>query len=463
MADPVGVLLPEQPVRDLDDHLTRRGGGKALRRAHELGPGGTIKEVTLSGLRGRGGGGFPTGRKWASLRSEGAGVGDRYLVCNGAEGEPGTFKDRTILRHDPYQVIEGIAVAAYAVGATAAYLCLKEKFTGEVEAASRALAEMVAVGVAGDVPIQIVTGPNLYLFGEEKGLLHAIEGDLPLPRMLPPYEHGLFATGPQMGWSARPGERGEGQRSNPTVVNNLETLATVTHVLARGPEWHRALGTEASPGLVVATVVGDVVRPGVAELEMGTPIGEVIDRVGGGVAPGRRVKAVLSGVANPVLRGDRLDAPVSYEGLAEAGAGIGSAGFIVYDDTADMVAVARMVSRFLYVESCGQCPPCKLGTGEITALLEQIDDGRGSEDDVVRIGERLGTVTDGNRCYLPVEERLVIASILREFPEDVANALEGGLRGSVRSYPVPLIEDIVDGVVTYDAEQPRRQPDWTLA
>ncbi|HUF31620.1 MAG TPA: NADH-ubiquinone oxidoreductase-F iron-sulfur binding region domain-containing protein [Acidimicrobiales bacterium] len=461
---PDGVLLPDEAVRDLDDYVGRRDGGRALERARQLGPGGTVQEVDLSGLRGRGGGGFPTARKWAGLRREGEDLGDRYVVCNGAEGEPGTFKDRTILRQDPYQVIEGIAVAAMAVEATAAFLCLKEKFTREVAAVTRALAEMSAAGLAGDVPIRLVTGPNLYLFGEEKGLIHAIEGDLPLPRLLPPYEHGLFATGPQMGWSARPGGRsGAEQRSNPTVVNNVETLATVTHVMTKGPAWHRSLGTDASPGLVVATVVGDVVRPGVAEVEMGTPLREVIARVGGGVGEGRTVKAVLSGVANPVLRGDLIDAPVSYEGLADAGAGLGSAGFIVYDDTADMVSVARMASRFLYVESCGQCPPCKLGTQEITTLLERIDDGRGTDDDVVRIGERLGTVTDANRCYLPVEERLLVASIFREFPEDVANALAGRLRGSERSYPVPLIDDIVDGVAHFDTEQPRRRPDWTLA
>jgi NADH-quinone oxidoreductase subunit F len=463
MADVNGILLPDPPVSHIDDYLARRGGGAALRRAHDLGPGATVQEVTLSGLRGRGGGGFQTGRKWAGLRDQPDSVGDRFVVCNGAEGEPGTFKDRSILRHDPYQVIEGLAVAAMAVGATAAYLCLKEKFTQEVAAATRALEEMAAAGLVGDVPITLVTGPNLYLFGEEKGMLHVIEGDLPLPRLLPPYEHGLFATGPQMGWSARPGETGAGQRSNPTVVNNVETLATVTHVLTRGPEWHRGIGTEASPGLTVATVVGDVVRPGVAEVEMGTPLRQVLEEVGGGVAEGRSIRAVFSGVANPVLREEDLDVPLSYEGLADAGSGLGSAGFIVYDDTADMVAVARMMSRFLAVESCGQCPPCKLGTGEITALLERIDDGRGSDDDVVRIGERLGTVTDGNRCYLPVEERLVISSILRAFPEDVARALAGGLRGSLRHYPVPLIEDIVDGEVRYDDEQPRRQPDWTLA
>jgi NADH-quinone oxidoreductase subunit F len=454
------VLLADPPVADVADYTGRRGGGEALARARALGPGGTIQEVTLSGLRGRGGGGFPTGLKWSGLRSDEA-SGNRYVVCNGADGEPGTFKDRPILRADPYQVIEGLAVAAYAVGAAGAFICVKEKYTTEVERLRRALAEMADAGLAGGVPISLVTGPEHYLFGEEKAMLQVIEGDAPLPRLFPPYVHGLYATGPQMGWSARPGVDGpDAEASNPTVVNNVETLATVTQVLRRGPEWHRSLGTEASPGLTIATVVGDVVRPGVAEVEMGTPLRQVIEQVGGGVAEGRTIRAVFSGVANGVLRDGQLDAPMSYEGLEGAGGGLGSAGFIVYDDTADLVTVARMISRFLYVESCGQCPACKFGTGEITAYLERVDAGTGTETDIERIGARLQTVTDGNRCYLPVEEQIVISSILRQFPEDVAIALEGGPRFD-RSYPFPLVADIADGTVTYDPSPEHKQPDWT--
>ncbi|HSH23015.1 MAG TPA: NADH-ubiquinone oxidoreductase-F iron-sulfur binding region domain-containing protein [Acidimicrobiales bacterium] len=464
------VLLPERPVTSVTDYVTRRRGGEAISRARALGPGGTVKEVSLSGLRGRGGGGFPTGRKWSGLRSEAAGAGDRYVVCNGAEGEPGTFKDRSILRADPYQVVEGLAIAALAVEARAAYLCVKEKFTEEVARLTVALEEMAAAGLAGDVPISLLVGPDHYLYGEEKGLLQAIEGDAPLPRPLPPYVHGLFATAPQVGWSAsqaygvgagdEPGS--DGERSNPTVVNNVETLAMVNHVLNRGPEWHRSLGTSQSPGLMVVTVVGDVRRPAVAEVELGRPLGEVIEELSGGVADGRRIKAVFSGVANGVIRGDQLDVPMSYEGLTAIGSGLGSAGFIVYDDTADMVAVARLFSRFLYVESCGQCPACKFGTGEITSYLERIEAGAGSDLDVEIIGRRLTTVTDGNRCYLPVEEQDVIASILREFPDDVAAHLEGQPLAR-RHYELPKIDDLRDGQVVYDHRQARKQPDWTYA
>ncbi|CAN5682141.1 hypothetical protein BH24ACT2_BH24ACT2_13060 [soil metagenome] len=467
------ALLPEEVVASIGDYLEHRHGGQALSRARSIGPGATIKEISLSGLRGRGGGGFPTGSKWSGLRRQEAGAGMRFVVCNGAEGEPGTFKDRAILRRDPYQVVEGLAVAALAVGARAAYLCVKERFDAEIAAVSRALEEMAAAGLTGDVPITLVSGPDHYLYGEEKGLLAAIEGDAPLPRLLPPYVHGLFATAPQLGWSARPQAYGFGPdedpsddddvgRSNPTLVNNVETLATVTHVLTRGPEWHRSLGTELSPGAVVVTVVGDVRRPAVAEVELGRPLGDVIEELSGGVAPGRRIKAVFSGVANGVIRGDQLETPMSYEGLAGINSGLGSCGFIVYDDTADMACVAAMFSRFLYVESCGQCPACKFGTGEVTSYLERIVAGLGGEADVETIGRRLETVTDGNRCYLPVEEQLVIGSILREFPGDVAAHLEGRPLAP-RPYVMPKIDDLGDGRVVYDRRQHAKQPDWTYA
>ena len=215
-------------------------------------------------------------------------------MANGAEGEPATFKDRAIMRANPYQVVEGVAIAALTIGAREAFIGVKASFEPEVEALSRAIDEMQAAGMAGDVPIVVVGGPDEYLFGEEKALLEVIEGKPPLPRLLPPYLHGLFATSPQMGWESVPIEPGhqlpeEGgaiDASNPTLVNNVETLANVAHILARGPEWFRSMGTDESPGHHVATVVGDVARPGVGEIDLGTPLSEVIDAVGGGPASG---------------------------------------------------------------------------------------------------------------------------------------------------------------------------------
>ena len=460
------LLLADPPVADLADHEAR-GGLTGLRRAYELGPGATIQEVILSGLRGRGGGGFPTGRKWQSVRDavdtdvEDGGADRAFVVCNGAEGEPATFKDRAIIRANPYAVVEGVAIAALAVGAERAFIGVKERFGAECERLAAAVDELTSAGLLEAAPVQVVLGPDHYLYGEETGLLQVIEGEAPLPRNVPPYVHGLFATVPSAGWTASAGRVAtEFAASNPTVVNNVETLATVPLVLARGPEWYRSLGTERSPGVVVATVVGDVVRPGVGEVELGTPLGEVIERVGGGVPAGRTVKAVLSGTANPVITTDQLGVPLSYEGFDAIGSGMGAAGFLVLDDTTSMLEVARMVSRFLYVESCGQCPACKLGCGAVTDGLDRLVDGAAVPEDVEAIAYRLRTVTDGNRCYLPVQEQRVVGSILTAFADEVNDALDG-VPLPRRDLQVPKLVELAGGVATYDDRQPLKQPDWT--
>ncbi len=460
------VLLPDEPLTSLDEYVDGFEGGQGVLAARELGAAGVVETIDRAGLRGRGGAGFPTGRKWASIRAGGPEVGERYVVANGAEGEPGTFKDRLLMRRNPYQVVEGVAIAAAVVDAAAAYVAVKGSFEPEIAALRRALTELAEAGLVGDVPITLVTGPDEYLFGEEKGLLEVIEGEDPLPRLFPPYVYGLFTTSPQMGWSAGIDLSADGPAipsSNPTLVNNVETLATVVPILGHGALWYRGLGTAQSPGVVLCTVVGDTVRAGVAEVEMGTPLGEVIDQVGGGVRPGHRVQAVLSGVANGVVPGTRIDAPVSYEGLEAVGGGLGAAGFIVYDDEADMIAVARAVSRFLYVESCGQCPACKFGTGAITAALERVLAGEASVHDVEVMAARLDTVTDSNRCYLPVQEQLVVRSIVREFTADLEAYLTGRRPPYQGDVEVPKLLDLVDGRAVYDERQARKQPDWTYA
>jgi NADH:ubiquinone oxidoreductase subunit F (NADH-binding) len=457
---PTALLVPDPPVTDVTDYQAR-GGGEAYRRAVTLGPGATIQEVVLSGLRGRGGAGFPTGRKWRSVRDAAADEGTTFAVCNAAEGEPGTFKDRAILRANPYAVVEGLAVAAFAVGAERAFVGIKESFAPEVGRLASAVEEMSGAGLIGDVAVQVVLGPDHYLFGEETALLQVIEGGDPLPRNVPPYVHGLFATTPAAGWTPTGGVVAtEFASANPTLVNNVETLAAASLVLARGPEWHRSLGTGRSPGVVVCTVVGDVVKPGVGEVEMGTPLQQVIDDVGGGVRAGRTVKAVLSGVANPVIVAANLDVPVSYEGMEAIGTGLGAAGFIVYDDTTPVLELARMVSGFLAVESCGQCPPCKLNTANATEILERLALGDGGEDDVEQLSFALRRVADGNRCYLPVQEQQVVASILDAFPEEVAAALSGEAVPA-RGLTLPKLTDLHEGTATYDEKQQRKRPDWT--
>jgi NADH-quinone oxidoreductase subunit F len=446
-------LLPEAPFLSFDEYVRAHDGGAGLTAARALGPEEAIAVITASGLRGRGGAGFPTGRKWASIRAGGDQAGARYVVANGAEGEPGTFKDRVLMADNPYQVLEGLQIAAEAIGAVHAFIGLKRSFIPQIQALQRASQEMTDRGLLGAIPISIVTGPEEYLFGEETGLLEVVEGNDPLPRTLPPYLMGLFATTPPVGWSAgvEVTEDGEITGSNPTLVSNVETFANVPPILARGADWYRTVGTSESPGTVLATVVGDVQRAGVAEIELGTRLSEVLVSIGGGVRAGRSFKAALSGVANPVITAADIDTPVAYETMAAIGSGMGACGFIVYDDTADMVAVARMVSRFLYVESCGQCPACKFGTGEVTAYLDNIASGTGDERDIELIGARLSTVTDANRCYLGTQEQRVIASLLRAFPEDFVAHLEGAAPAA--PVPVPKLVSIVDGVATYDERQ----------
>jgi NADH-quinone oxidoreductase subunit F len=453
-------LLPLEPVTSIDAYLTTGVGRAGVETAQRLGPAATIDMITRSGLRGRGGGGFPTGRKWAGIASQ---TGSRrYVVSNGAEGEPGTFKDRALLRANPYQFVEGVIIAAFAVGAEEAFICLKASFEREIAAVTRAVQEMQSAGICTDCTVNIVAGPDEYLFGEEKAMLEVIEGKPPLPRWFPPYEHGLFASGPQEGWESGPG-RTRGGGPNPTLVNNVETLSNVPHILARGVDWFRSMGTVDSPGTVVATVVGDVVAPDVGEVELGTPLRAVIDGVGSGVHPGRTVKAVFSGVANPVVTADQLDVPVSYEGFSAIGSGMGAAGFIVYDDTACMVDTAYRMSRFLYIESCGQCPPCKIGSGEITTLLEGIETGAGEDTDIARIGAWLDRVTDGNRCYLAVEERLVVSSILRAFSDEFVEHIERHACPRPERRPIPKLLDLANGVATYDERFWSKQPDWTYS
>jgi NADH:ubiquinone oxidoreductase subunit F (NADH-binding) len=429
----MGFLLPDQPLFTLDEWLATDVGGLGLLRAQQYGPDATIEEIEAGGLRGRGGAGFPTGQKWSTIRSS---AGWRpAVVCNAAEGEPGTAKDRALMRSNPYQLIEGLMIAAFAIGAQEAYLALKSTFVDEIDAVLRATTEMQQAGMCQDCSIAIVRGPSDYLYGEESAMLEVIEGKDALPRVLPPYLHGLFATTPQEGWEAGPGAVSIGD-PNPTLVNNVETLSNVPHILARGATWFRGFGTPDSPGTIVTTVSGDVRQPGVAEIELGTPLRTVIDEVGGGVESGRRVKAVLSGVSNAVITGDELRTPLSYEAFTSVGSGLGAAGFLVFDDTACIVEVARQCSAFLAAESCGQCPPCKQGSIEITRLLGQIESGVASDLELGQLQARLTSVTDSNRCYLGTEEQRLVSSVLEKYADELVLHLD--LRRCPRPRPLVL-------------------------
>lgn len=454
-----GFLLPMEPVSSMDQYLATPSGGSGLERARQIGAAATIEEITASGLRGRGGGGFPTGRKWAGIAARDE--GPAYVVCNGAEGEPGTFKDRALIRANPYQLVEGLVIAALAVDASEVFVCLKASFAREIDAVTTAIQEFQRSGLCDHCTVTVVAGPDEYLFGEEKAMLEVIEGRPPLPRWFAPYEHGLFAASPQLGWESSSTARDRTSGPNPTLVNNVETLANVPHILARGSEWFRSMGTDKSPGTIVTTVVGDVIAPDVGEIELGTPLDAVIDAVGSGLPAGRSVKAVFSGAANRVVVAADLHVPVSYEGFEGIGSGMGSAGFIVYDDTTCMVDAAYRLSRFLSIESCGQCPPCKLGSSAITEHLERIETGRGRESDLDVINGWLPRVTDGNRCYLAVEERELVGSVLHAFPEEFVEHIELQRCPRPRSLPIPKLIDLDAGRAVYDESFWRKRPDWT--
>jgi NADH:ubiquinone oxidoreductase subunit F (NADH-binding) len=433
------ILLPETPIDGIDAYRALGGGG-AIEAADRVGPDAVIQVLRESGLRGRGGAGFPTGVKWSGVRSVDA---DRkFVVCNAAEGEPGTFKDRWLIRSNPYQLLEGLAIAAFVVGAERIVIGIKEKFTTEIERLRTAAVEMEAAGLLGDVPVDLMLGPDDYLFGEEKALLEVIEGRDPLPRLYPPYVVGLYAQGDQ---------------TNPALVNNVETLSNVPHIVRRGAGWFRSIGTERSPGTMVFTVAGDVRWEGVVELELGTSLSFLLYAVGRGFEAGRRPKLVTSGVSNRPLTLRDIDTPLSYEAMQAVGSGLGSGGFVAYDDTVCVAQVAAALSAFLFRGSCGQCPPCKLGTEAITERFTRLAIGGGGVGDVEDIAAWVLRVTDSNRCGLGAGQRAFAGGILDGFAGDLAHHIEGDPCESTRTVVAPLIEDWDPdaGRFTYASPDPR--------
>ena len=399
-------VLPSDPITDLTAYLAG-GGGLGLQRALELGGPAIVETIRRSGLRGRGGAGFPTGIKWKGVAADHQ---PRTVVCNAAEGEPGTSKDRTILIRDPYRVIEGMAIAAVAVGAATAYLGIKARFTEPIARLDLAAREMSAAGLLEGIDFRVVEGPDDYLLGVETALLEVIQGNDPLPRTVPPYIQGLVDPG---------------GTEYATVVNNVETLANVPGILAQGADWFRSIGTERSPGTMVFTVSGDVKTPAVAELPLGTPLSFLIYGPGGGMRSAHAPKLIVSGVSNRPLTAGEIDTPMSFEGMEAIGSGLGSGGFIVYDNSTCAVEVGLLLSSFLQRGSCGQCPPCKLGTTAYMNGFGLLMEGRASLDDVDDLTAWLTRVTDANRCGLGAGQREVARGILDDFADDVVACLEG--------------------------------------
>ncbi len=444
----VSRVLPLSPLGRLADYQAI-GGGEGLEAARRLGPDGVVEHLLAAGLRGRGGAGFPTGKKWATVRDFRSPTFRATVVVNAAEGEPGSFKDRAILRRNPFAVVEGALIAAATVDADNIVVALKASFTEEARALRAAIAEMDRVGWTEGVVLQVFEGPGEYLYGEETALLEVIDGRHPFPRVAPPYRHGVDEVGP------------EETDAPPTLVNNTETMANVPGIMANGPSWFRELGTPDSPGTIVCTVSGHVDHAGVGEVPMGTSLQQIIDDIGGGARPDRRLVAAMSGVANPLVTADRFDTPASHEAMNAIGSGLGAAGFIVFDDATDVADLAYGVSRFLAVESCGQCTPCKEDGLALAHIFDRVRQSQATDLDLLSIDDHLRTVTEGARCFLATQQQRVIASIV-ELAGDQLRARAKGEADAAEEILIAPIVDIRDGHALLDERQREKQPDWSF-
>jgi NADH-quinone oxidoreductase subunit F len=373
-----------------------------------------IAELKRAGLRGRGGAGFPTGIKWEKVLNHR--TPERYFVCNAGEHEPGTFKDRYLLRTNPHQVLEGVLIAAHTVKAKAAYLYVNHEYVEELANLRKAAAQARAAGLMGtnmlglgaDLDVEFVEGQGSYVAGEETAMLESMQGRPAMPRQKPPFyptDFGLYGK--------------------PTLVNNVETLCNVPPLLRNGAEWFTEVGTEKSPGTMLFSISGAVNRPGVYELPMGTPIRTLIYESGGGLPKDRTVKAVFPGGPSfSMLTADQLDTPMDFETLKRAGSGLGSAGVIVVDDQTCMVSIALKYGNFFKVESCGQCPPCRMGTINLSELLQKIEDGDGTEKDLAGLLQVAGFVKGRGYCTVVTGASVLVESSLRlfrsEFEEHIA-------------------------------------------
>jgi NADH:ubiquinone oxidoreductase subunit F (NADH-binding) len=464
------VLSPDD-ITSLPMYLDARGRA-GLDVARQVEPAALIDEIEAAGLRGRGGAGFPTHVKWRTVADNRSQFARATVVVNGAEGEPGTFKDRTILRNNPYLVIEGAIIAARAVGADQIVFGLKASFGRELERLRDAVDEVVAAGwtEGWDTPLQLFVfeGPEEYLCGEETALLESIDGRFPFPRLAPPFRRGVreFTTDagddPESGLPARLEMAGPTDETvaPPALVDNVETIANVPRIISRGGRWFRSEGTEQSPGTIVCTVTGKTVRAGVGEVIMGTTLREAIDLIGGGGSPGHQIKAVMSGVANALVPAALLDTPMTYEDMAAIGSGLGTGGLIVYDDADDLVAVAAGVSQFLAVESCGQCTPCKQDGLTIAGKLRLLCRNEATEEDVDVIRLGLDQVTDGARCYLATQHQVVVTSVFTSFPDEIQNHVTRA-SDPVEPSLVAEVVDIEGEVAVIDEGRRHKQPDWT--
>ncbi len=386
-----------------------RGGYDALTRILTQGvaPAAIVDEVKKSGLRGRGGAGFPAGLKWSFINR--AAPGDKYIVCNSDEGEPGTFKDRDILRYNPHALIEGMIIAGYAIGAVAGYNYIRGEFWEPYQRFEEALAEAREAGLLGknilgsgfDYQIHSHLGAGAYICGEETALLESIEGKKGQPRFKPPFpaQFGLYGR--------------------PTIINNTETLASVPDIMRQGADWFREIGVENSGGPKIFSVSGHVNRPGNFEVPMGTPCPALLE-MAGGVRGGRRLKAVIPGGSSaPVLPGElMMELTMDYNAIAKAGSMLGSGAVIVLDDSACMVKVLERMAYFYHEESCGQCTPCREGTGWMYRVVRRIETGKGRPEDLELLDNVASRIQGRTICALGDAAAMPVTGMLKHFRDE---------------------------------------------
>lgn len=408
---PSHVLLRHRDIPDIGQLEIYRGQG-GFEAFHKvvttMQPAAVIEAVKASGLRGRGGAGFPTGMKWAFTDNKNW---PHYVVANADESEPGTFKDREIMEHNPFQFLEGVMIAAFAVQANAAYIYLRGEFWQVAHALDQKIAELEAAGLLGDnlfgmgYALRLYThlGAGAYICGEETAMLESIEGKLGQPRLRPPFppSFGLFGK--------------------PTVVNNVETLTNVPLILSRGADWYRTLGTEKSPGVKIFSLSGCVEKPGNYELPLGTTFRELIFKHGGGIPGGHKVKAIMPAGASSsliVATEEALDTAMDYESVPSVGAQLGSASVIVIDDTVDIRWLLNKTLHFFKHESCGKCTPCREGTYWMMHLAERITAGKPSSEDVDLLKSVASQIKGKCLCALGEFSIEAVLSGIERFPED---------------------------------------------
>ena len=397
-----GVIDPHS----LTDYLAH-DGYQALRLALKMEPTAIIQALKDSHLRGRGGAGFPTGQKWDIGRQQA--VGPKYLICNADEGDPGAFMDRTMIEGDPHRVLEGMLIAAWAIGASKGYIYIRAEYPLAVKALHEAISQAEAAGLVGrnilgsglDFEFVVKEGAGAFVCGEETALMHSIEGYRGMPTMRPPYPsvHGLWG--------------------HPTNINNVETYASVPSILLNGPDWFARMGTARSGGTKAFALAGAIQNAGLVEIPIGMSLREMIYDVGGGCRDGRAVKAVqLGGPSGGCIPADLLDTRIDYEDLRATGAIMGSGGMIVVDEDTCMVDIARYFLNFTQDESCGKCVPCRVGTRRLLQMLTAITQGRGTHDDLDRLTSLCDTVRKASLCGLGQTAPNPVQTTMRYFAEE---------------------------------------------